>query len=75
MLFDVVFLGFPIGLIICLGAHAIREADPRFWRPAICLAAYSVFYLTGGREVLLYLTVGFMAAGGWLFSGGPAPVI
>lgn len=70
MLFDVFFLGFPISLAICLGAHAIREADVKFWRPAFFLTAYSCFYLVGGREVLLYLVCGLMMGAGFLGAGG-----
>jgi hypothetical protein len=70
MLFDVVFLGFPIALALCLGAHAIRESDSRFWRPAFCFLAYSVYYLVGGREILLYLTVALLIGGGWVSVDG-----
>jgi len=73
MLFDVIFFGFPVALAICLGAHAVREADARFWRPAFFFTAYSAFYMAGGREVLLYLVVGLMMGGGWLSAGGLAP--
>jgi hypothetical protein len=69
MLFDVFFLGFPLALALCLGAHAVREADEKFWRPAFFLTAYSVYYLVGGREVLLYLICGAMMASGWLGVG------
>ena len=69
MLFDVVFLGFPIALAICLAGHAIRESDIKFWRPAICLTAYCAFYLAGGREVLLYLVCGLIIGGAWLHAG------
>lgn len=65
MLFDVCLLGLPLALALCLGAHAIRESDSRFWRPAFCLLAYSVYYLVGGREILLYLTVALLIGGGW----------
>jgi len=75
MLFDVFFLGFPLALSLCLGAHAIREADNRFWRPAFCLLAYSVYYLAGGREVLLYLTVALMIGGGWAGADGLAGAV
>ncbi|MBK7749628.1 MAG: hypothetical protein IPP57_04340 [Candidatus Obscuribacter sp.] len=69
MLFDVVFLGFPIALALCLAAHAIREADKRFWLPAFSFVAYSLFYLTGGRDVLLYLTCALTMMGGWASCG------
>src|SRR5262249_25750676 len=55
MLFDVFFFGFPVVLIVVLAGLAIRDEEPKFWPPAICLMAYCVYYLFGGREVLLYL--------------------
>ncbi len=69
MLFDVFFLGFPLALALCMGAHAVREADVKFWRPAFFLTAYSAFYLVGGREVLLYMICGFMMGAGWANAG------
>src|SRR4029434_4564533 len=72
VLFDVFFLGVPITLSICLAAHAYREQDVKFWRPAFALSAYCAFYLVGGREVLLYLLVGAMVGGGWVGAGGVA---
>jgi len=72
MLYDVVFFIFPLVLGICLGLHAIREQDIQFWRPSFCFMAYCAFYLAGGREVLLYLTVCLMMGGGWVADGlGP----
>ena len=70
MLFDVIFLGFPIALGLCMAAHAIREQDIKYWRPAFCFFAYCAFYLAGGREVLLYLTVGLLMGGSWVAAGG-----
>ncbi|MBU6453121.1 MAG: hypothetical protein KGS72_15165 [Cyanobacteria bacterium REEB67] len=64
MLFDVIFFGFPIALSLCLGAHAVREADKRFFLPAFSFFAYCVFYLAGGRDVLLYLTTALIMMGG-----------
>lgn len=55
MLFDVIFFGCPLVLVGCLAGIAMRDEEPKFWPPAICLFAYCVFYLFGGREVLLYL--------------------
>ncbi len=55
MLFDLVFFSCPLVLAICLGAHAVRDEDPRFWQPTVSIAAYCLFYLVGGREVILYL--------------------
>jgi len=74
VLFDVFFLGFPIAIAMCLAAHAYREQDAKFWRPALAMSAYCAFYLVGGREVLLYLIVGAMVGGGWLGSGPAAPL-
>lgn len=70
MLFDVCFFGFPLVIAFCLAAHAVREADPRFWLPTVSTGAYCLFYLVGGREVLLYLSVTLLMGGGVLNSGG-----
>lgn len=69
MLFDVFFLGFPVAIALCLAAHAVRESDMKYWRPAVSLTAYCAFYLTGGREVILYVLCGFMIGGAWLTAG------
>jgi hypothetical protein len=69
MLFDVFFFGFPIIFALCLGAHAVREEDARFWRPAFSFFAYCAFYLAGGRDVILYILCGFMIGGSWLSVG------
>jgi hypothetical protein len=69
MLFDVIFFGCPVALSICLGAHAVREADKRFWLPAFSFFAYCMFYLAGGRDVLLYLTCALVMMGGWASQG------
>ncbi len=66
MLFDVFFLGFPVAIAICLAAHAVREQDVKFWRPAFFFTSYCAFYLAGGREVLLYLICCAMMGGGWI---------
>lgn len=66
MLFDVFFFGCPLALCVCLGAHAIREEDARFWRPAFSFLAYLAFYLVGGREVILYILCGMMISGSWV---------
>jgi hypothetical protein len=65
MVFDVFFFGLPLVLGLCLGAHAIREQETRFWRPSFCFIAYCAFYLFGGREVLLYLVCVMMIGGAW----------
>lgn len=69
MLFDVFFFGFPIAIAICLVAHAVRDADVKFWRAGISMSAYCAFYLLGGREVILYLLCGLMMMGGWCGMG------
>jgi hypothetical protein len=71
MLIDVVLFGFPIALSICLAAHAVRDDDKRFWLPAFSFFAYCMFYLAGGRDVLLYLTTALVMMGGCAFSGCP----
>ena len=73
MLFDVFFFGFPIIFGLCLGAHAVREEDARFWRPAFSFFAYCAFYLAGGRDVILYILCWFMVGGSWLSVGGFCP--
>jgi len=73
MLFDVWFLGFPVAATICLAVVAIREGNMKFWTCAFSFFAYDVFYLAGGREVLLYITCGLMMAHAWVGSGAPAP--
>lgn len=72
MLFDVVFFGLPLVFAVCLGGHAIREEDAKFWRPAFSFIAYCAFYLVGGREVLLYIICVFMMGGAWVSVGIPA---
>lgn len=66
MLFDLVFLGLPIILAICLAAHAVREGDSRFWFAAFSWIAYCTFYIVGGREVLLFIVTLFTGAGGYV---------
>jgi hypothetical protein len=55
MFFDVLFLGLPIGVALCLVGIAMREEEPKYAAPAFCIFAYCIYYLFGGREVLLYL--------------------
>lgn len=69
MLFDLVFLGFPIFAAVCLSIVAVREASPKFWHCAFAFLAYSAFYLAGGRDVLLYIVSGMCIGGGWLTLG------
>jgi len=71
MLFDVVLFGLPIALSICLAAHAVRDDDKRFWLPAFSFFAYCMFYLAGGRDVLLYLTTALVMMSGCAISGAP----
>ena len=69
MLFDVVFLGFPVAIAICLAVTAVQHGEVKYWHPAFSLFAYSAFYLAGGREVLIYLSVGACIGGGWASTG------
>ncbi len=69
MLIDIVFFGLPIVLSACLAAHAYRDQEPRYWLPAFSFFAYCVFYITGGRDVILYLIVALLMGGGMLNSG------
>jgi hypothetical protein len=55
MLIDLCFFGIPLCLAIVLGALAVRDQDNQFWPPSFSIFAYCVFYLAGGREVLLWL--------------------
>ena len=71
MLFDVVLFGCPVALSVCLAAHAYRDGDKRFLLPAFSFFAYCLFYLAGGRDVLLYLTTALVMMGGCAFSGCP----
>lgn len=66
MLFDIFFFGIPTLLAVIFGFIAVQRVDNSYWRAAFSLIAYCAFYLAGGREVLLYLTVAFMMAGGCL---------
>ena len=73
MLFDLWFLGLPIGAAICMINLAIRDGDTKFWHCAFSFTAYIAFYLAGGREVILYITCGMMISNGWIGSGIAAP--
>lgn len=70
MLIDVMFFGMPLALAICLGAHAVRDDEPKFWMPSVSMLCYCFFYLGGGREVILTLGTWLLVAGGMLDSGG-----
>lgn len=72
MLFDVVFFGLPAALMVCLAAHALRGDDFRFWLPAFATSSYCLFYLVGGKDVLLYLTMALLMGGGVLSCAGSA---
>jgi hypothetical protein len=69
MMYDVFFFGMPLVLAVCFGAHAVRDQNASFWRPSFACFAYCAFYLAGGRDVLLYLTVCIMMGGGALSAG------
>ncbi|MBX9695679.1 MAG: hypothetical protein K2Z81_25065 [Cyanobacteria bacterium] len=70
MLIDIVFFGLPMVMTVCLAAHAYRDQEPRFWLPSFSFFAYCVFYITGGREVILHLILALLMGGGMLNSGG-----
>ena len=70
MLLDAMFFGMPLVISGCLAVHAVRDEEPKFWIPAFAMFCYCIFYLGGGREVMLYLGVALLAAGGMLNSGG-----
>ena len=65
MIFDVFFFGCPLVLCVCMVMLGLRERQAQFWRPAICLGAYCIFYLSGGREVILYLMTSLILGGAW----------
>ncbi|MFN8654839.1 MAG: hypothetical protein U0105_00755 [Candidatus Obscuribacterales bacterium] len=75
MLFDMFFLGGPFSAAVALTVVALREGDPRFWRCAASCMAYSVFYVAGGRDVLLYLTCGMIMGHAWISVPGGAPTL
>jgi hypothetical protein len=66
MLFDLLFFALPLMLALCLGAHAVRDEAPKFWQPTFALLAYCIFYLIGGREVILYM-FGALLGHGYIF--------
>ena len=70
MLLDVMFFGMPLVISFCLAAHAVRDEEPKFWIPAFSMFSYCIFYIGGGREVMLYLGVSLLAMGGLMNSGG-----
>jgi len=70
MLIDVMFFGIPMVLSGCLAIHAVRDEAPKFWLPAVSMGAYCVFYLFGGRDVILWLLTIMMMGGGVLNNGG-----
>lgn len=73
MLFDVWFLGFPIAAALCLINLAIKDSDIKLWKCAFSLTAYIVFYLAGGREIILYITCGMLLAHSWVGVAVPPP--
>ena len=70
MLIDACFFGIPMVIAACLAAHAVRDEAPKFWLPAVSMFSYCMFYLFGGREVILWLLTIMMMGGGVLNSGG-----
>jgi hypothetical protein len=66
MLFDLWFLGLPLGASICLINLALKEADVKYWKCAFSFVAYIAFYLAGGREVILYIMCGMIAGHAWI---------
>ncbi len=70
MLIDVCFFGLPLVISFCLAAHAVRDEQPKFWLPAFSMWAYCLFYLFGGRDVILWLLLIMTLGGGVLNSGG-----
>jgi hypothetical protein len=61
MFFDVLFLGLPFGVGLCMAGIGYRDEEPKYVMPAICLFAYCIFYLFGGRDVVLYLVTAAIA--------------
>jgi hypothetical protein len=72
MLFDVFFLGLPLAAAACLINIALKDGNRNAWTCAFSFIAYSVFYLAGGREVLLYICCYMLAGHSWVSVGGPA---
>jgi hypothetical protein len=70
MLFDIIFLGFPIGIAICLANLALKDGDMKLWTCFFSFFAYIVFYFAGGRDVLLYVSCGLLMAHSCV-TGGP----
>jgi hypothetical protein len=66
MLFDLFFLGLPIGAALSLANLALRDGNMKYWQCCFSFFAYIVFYLAGGREVLLYICCGMMIAHAWM---------
>jgi hypothetical protein len=60
MLIDLVFFGIPLIIGTCFVGLALRDKDPRFWPPALSILAFCLFYIAGGREVVLYLSASLM---------------
>jgi hypothetical protein len=70
MLFDMWFLGFPLACAICLFNLALKDGGIKYWRCAISLTAYLVFYVAGGRDTLLYITSFMLLAHSWVSTHG-----
>lgn len=69
MLFDIFFLGLPFAAAVCLINLALREGDMKLWSCAFSFTSYIVFYLAGGRDVLLYITCGLILGHAWVGAG------
>ena len=73
MIFDLFFLGLPLGAALCLANLALKDGDMKLWRCAFALVAYSTFYLAGGRDVILYICCGMLISHGWVSVGQGMP--
>jgi hypothetical protein len=72
MLFDLFFLGFPIAAALTLANLALKDGEMKFWRCSFSFFAYVVFYVAGGREVILYICCGMLIANAWMPVAAPA---
>lgn len=73
MIFDVFFFGLPIAATLALANLALKDGDMKYWRCAFSFFAYNVFYLAGGRDVILYICCGMMIGHSWVSSAIGAP--
>lgn len=68
MMLDIIFLGLPLVIGICLATIAMREQNAKFWRCSFSFIAYCAFYIVAGREVIAFFLANACVAGGWLFT-------